>query len=134
MKSWSRTVYRAALVGGAVMVLGILAMATSRVLVRYSESRERVRVSKCRLQLDALNCAVLGSKRIPRTLEDLRPIFSTGTVEFEPLLKDPWGNSIVYCASEDGLSFDLLSYGRDGRPGGDGFDRDLRPAEWGKPK
>jgi len=39
--------------------------------------------------------------------------------------KDPWGNDYRYvCPGEHG-DYDLLSYGRDGRPGGAGEDADI---------
>ena len=37
---------------------------------------------------------------------------------------DPWGHDYVYVKHDDG-SFDLISYGADGREGGDGDDADL---------
>jgi general secretion pathway protein G len=40
--------------------------------------------------------------------------------------KDPWGHSYVYqCPGTDGRDYDIISYGRDGKPGGDGFDADI---------
>lgn len=39
---------------------------------------------------------------------------------------DPWGNAYVYRSpSATGQDFDLLSYGKDGRPGGDGDNADI---------
>ncbi len=38
---------------------------------------------------------------------------------------DPWGNPYVYKSPGDHGDLDLLSYGRDGRPGGDGEDADI---------
>ena len=44
----------------------------------------------------------------------------------ESQLKDPWGNEIVYRRpGEGGRDFDLVSYGRDGKPGGDGNNADI---------
>jgi len=45
--------------------------------------------------------------------------------------KDPWDHPYVYrYPSEHGAEFDLFSYGRDGAPGGEGFDRDI--VNWGE--
>ena len=41
------------------------------------------------------------------------------------LPKDPWHNDYQYRAPGEHGEYDLLSYGRDGRPGGDGEDADL---------
>jgi general secretion pathway protein G len=38
---------------------------------------------------------------------------------------DPWGNAYVYKSPGDHGDLDILSYGRDGRPGGDGEDADI---------
>lgn len=40
-------------------------------------------------------------------------------------LKDPWGNTYRYKAPEGDQSFVVSSLGRDGKPGGEGEDRDL---------
>ncbi|MBB4187345.1 general secretion pathway protein G [Sinorhizobium terangae] len=40
-------------------------------------------------------------------------------------LKDPWGNVYRYQAPEGDQSFVVSSFGRDGKPGGEGEDRDL---------
>lgn len=39
--------------------------------------------------------------------------------------KDPWGNDYHYIAPGEHADYDLASYGRDGRPGGDGEDADI---------
>ena len=45
---------------------------------------------------------------------------------------DPWGRAYVYKSPGDvnATAYDLLSYGRDGQPGGTGEDADL--TSWGK--
>ncbi len=43
--------------------------------------------------------------------------------------EDPWGHPYVYKSPGDHGDFDLLSYGRDGRPGGEGEDADI--TSWG---
>ncbi len=44
----------------------------------------------------------------------------------ESQLKDPWGNEIVFRRpGEGGRDFDLISHGRDGKPGGTGNDADI---------
>ncbi|MEO6276208.1 type II secretion system major pseudopilin GspG [Roseateles sp.] len=39
--------------------------------------------------------------------------------------KDPWGNEYQYRAPGEHGEYDLLSFGKDGRPGGEGEDADL---------
>lgn len=41
-------------------------------------------------------------------------------------LLDPWGNDFVLVApGEQNVDFDIVSYGRDGEPGGEGEDADI---------
>ena len=39
--------------------------------------------------------------------------------------KDPWGNEYQYRSPGEHGEYDLLSFGKDGRPGGEGEDADL---------
>jgi general secretion pathway protein G len=40
--------------------------------------------------------------------------------------KDPWGNPYLYTSpGADGREYDIISYGRDGKPGGEGPDADI---------
>ncbi|MEM1379669.1 MAG: type II secretion system major pseudopilin GspG [Pseudomonadota bacterium] len=43
----------------------------------------------------------------------------------ESLPRDPWDNDFVYIYPGEYGEFDLLSYGADGRPGGEGIDADI---------
>ena len=43
----------------------------------------------------------------------------------EPDLKDAWGNDYTYAIPGNGKPFDLTSMGADGRPGGEGENRDV---------
>jgi general secretion pathway protein G len=39
---------------------------------------------------------------------------------------DPWGRPYLYASpGTDGRDYDIVSYGRDGKPGGDGYDADI---------
>jgi len=41
------------------------------------------------------------------------------------LPKDPWGNNYEYLNPGQNGEFDVYTYGRDGRPGGEGLDGDI---------
>lgn len=45
--------------------------------------------------------------------------------------RDAWGNAFQYLrpASNGDAPYEIISYGRDGEPGGEGFDRDLSSAQ-----
>jgi general secretion pathway protein G len=45
----------------------------------------------------------------------------------EQELKDPWGHALEYhVPGESGAPYDLISLGKDGKPGGEGVDADIR--------
>ena len=48
----------------------------------------------------------------------------SGYMKKKDVPKDPWGNDYQYIRYPDGR-FDLLSYGADGREGGENYDADL---------
>ena len=41
-------------------------------------------------------------------------------------LKDPWNHAYVYRVPGDGQPFDLASLGKDGQPGGESVDADVK--------
>jgi general secretion pathway protein G len=45
------------------------------------------------------------------------------------LPKDPWGNVYLYVSpGSDGRDYEITTYGRDGKPGGEGYDADISTA------
>jgi general secretion pathway protein G len=87
------------------------------------------------IQLEKITSAVelyrLETGRYPDTLEDLvnRPQglerWNGPYVRKMSQIKDPWGNDLVIQQPGEQHKFDLISYGSDGRPGGDGDDADI---------
>jgi general secretion pathway protein G len=69
--------------------------------------------------------------RYPASLSDLvrQPPATdkwSGPYAKEAELKDKWGNPYQYAVpGTDGRRYDLVSYGADGKPGGEGENRDL---------
>ncbi len=65
---------------------------------------------------------------VEQTLLDPRPrrFPEGGYLDRRALPRDPWGNPYVYLIpGTGGESYEILSYGRDGRPGGNGEDADI---------
>jgi len=60
----------------------------------------------------------------PPTSEPLAPTWKPGGY-IKRLPEDPWGRPYLYSLGADGFSFEVLSYGADGQPGGQGFASDL---------
>jgi general secretion pathway protein G len=106
-----------------IVIIGLLA---GYVAPRYFSQVGRSEIQVARAQIDALEKALdqyrLENRRYPTTEEGLAAI--------QPFLKksvpnDPWGKSYVYRAPGDKGEFSLVSYGKDGKPGGSGDDADL---------
>lgn len=48
----------------------------------------------------------------------------------KPVPKDPWGNDyILKVPGTNGLPFEIISYGKDGKEGGDGLEKDISSAQ-----
>lgn len=63
---------------------------------------------------------VLKNGRLPRSLAEL----TQGDPSQVPALNDPWGNPMIYIVDQDDV-VTLMSYGADGKPGGEGENRDI---------
>ena len=102
------------------------------------------KVSAAKAQIELFSLALdqyrLDNDYYPSTTQGLEALRSQPTGEPAarnwrgPYLRkavplDPWGHPYVYACPgmHNPTSFDLLSYGRDGQPGGTGEDADINP-------
>ncbi len=119
-----------------VVILGLLATV---VVVQIRHHLIKANQTAAQLKVAELDQAVelfkMEGKKYPERLEDLvrRPSDFYGTWPEYGFLKppvvprDPWGNEFVYRRLARGgpAPYEILSYGADGREGGEGEDRDL---------
>jgi general secretion pathway protein G len=115
-----------------IVIIGLLA---GYVAPRYFSQVGKSEVQAARAQIDALEKALdqyrLDARRYPSTEQGLQALVERPAGEARwngPYLRkavpdDPWGNPYVYRNAGD--SVELLSYGRDGRPGGSELDADI---------
>ncbi len=122
-----------------LVVMVIIGLLAGFVAPRYFAQVGKSQIKVARAQLDALDKALdqfrLDVGRYPSTEEGLQVLVARPNGESSwsgPYLKkgvpaDPWGHPYVYeqPGTHGGNDFDLLSYGKDGRPGGAGEDTDL---------
>jgi len=126
-----------------VIILGILAgLVVPRIMERPGEAKQ----TKAKIQIESLETALklykLDTGRYPDTeqgLEALVQVPETGTIptkwreggylEKGKLPQDPWGNLFVYLSPGAHGDYDIISYGGDGVPGGEGEDRDINSWE-----
>jgi len=117
-----------------VVIIGLLA---GIVAPRYFGQVGKSEVNVARAQLDALEKALdqyrLDVGRYPSTELGLKALVERPASEPKwsgPYLRkdvppDPWGKPYVYKLPGEKGEFDLLSYGKDGQPGGTGENADL---------
>lgn len=121
-----------------LVVMVIIGLLAGFVAPRYFAQVGKSRVKAARAQIDAIDKALeqfrLDVGRLPTTEEGLAAlnVAPQGMTNWDgPYLKkdvplDPWGHPYLY--TQPGThqnDFDVMSYGRDGRPGGSGEDEDL---------
>jgi general secretion pathway protein G len=121
-----------------IAVLGLLAAVGALQLTEYLG---RARTDTARLQIDQLGTALdlfrIDVGRLPTSEEGLDALLkppSNAERWRGPYLKkveaiaDPWGRPFVYRRPGEHGTYDLVSYGADGKPGGAGEDLDV--ANW----
>jgi general secretion pathway protein G len=117
-----------------VVIIGLLA---GFVAPRYFGQVGKSEVNVAKAQLDALEKALdqyrLDVGRYPNTELGLKALIERPTNEPKwngPYLRkaiplDPWGKPYVYRIPGEKGEFDLISYGKDGQPGGSGENADI---------
>ncbi len=123
-----------------VIILGLLA---GLVLPRILGQEERARVEAAKVQIRALEGALdawkLDNGFYPSTDQGLDALIKkpeTGRIPskwreggyLKParIPKDPWGKDYVYISpGNEGREYEIISYGADGEPGGEGNNADI---------
>jgi general secretion pathway protein G len=120
-----------------LVVLAILAMLAAIVVPRVFRNLDKAKVNTAKTQIAAFESAIsayrLDVGSFPTTDQGLQALRAQpGGVENwdgpylpKDIPPDPWGHPYVYrCPSEHG-DYEIISYGADGREGGDGFNKDI---------
>lgn len=128
-----------------LVVLTILGLLAGLVMPRLFGRGEEAKITAARVQIrvleDALRQFEVDNGFYPDTEQGLDALVREPTVGRAParwrqggylergmVPKDPWGNPYVYLSPGNRGDFDLLSYGADGEPGGEGKFADI--ANW----
>lgn len=125
-----------------MVVVVIIGMLAALVGPRVMGQSDEARVTSTRTQIASIVQAVqlyqLQNGVPPTTNQGLQALIEKPTMPPVPrnypnggylnsktLPKDAWGNDFIYlCPGERG-EYDIISYGRDGREGGEGLDADI---------
>ncbi len=117
-----------------VIIIGLLAsLVAPKFFGKLGSSRQKIAKAQIENFAAALDEFRLDNGRYPTTEEGLEGLRKrpeglknwAGPYLPKDIPKDPWGHDYVYrCPGEHG-DYDLLSYGRDGQPDGEGEDADI---------
>ncbi|MBW1972637.1 MAG: type II secretion system protein GspG [Spirochaetes bacterium] len=117
-----------------MIILGLLAaFVAPRVYKWVGPSKQKAAKIQISLFESALEKFLLDMDRYPTTEEGLNALVKkpAGAEKWAgPYLKkeiplDPWGHPYVYKSPGEHGDYDIISYGKDGQPGGEGEDRDI---------
>ena len=125
-----------------IVVLAIIALIAALVVPSVIGRPDQARVTVAQTDLKSISAALkiyrLDNGDYPSTAQGLAALSTKPTGEPAPrnwnpsgyldsLPTDPWGNPYLYKSpGENGVGFDLSSTGKDGKPGGEGLDADIK--------
>lgn len=123
-----------------VVIMGMIAGIVAKVVTDRIESA-RVETAKTQIAefAGALELFYLDNSFYPATDQGLEALVTKPTSGREPVKwpergymtaipADPWGHEYVYVSPGSNAPFEIISLGRDGVEGGEGFDADI--ASW----
>ena len=130
-----------------LVVIGIIGLIAAFLTPNIISQFARAKAKAAQLQLDTLAANVESFSsdvgRYPTSKEGLQALLAqpggvdgwTGPyLRDQKMLDDPWGRPIHYVVDPDRRIFEVESLGADGKPGGDGVNRDLKsPATSAQP-
>ena len=129
-----RTARRAFSLMEIMVVLVLIGLLASLVTINVRGYLVRGRQSAARAEIAALRDAIesfqMIHSRYPTNEEGLEILLQSRDHQ-EPLLagtkvpRDPWGNAYQYNQPGENAPYEVISFGADGRPGGDGVDEDI---------
>ena len=128
-----------------LVVMVIIGLLASYVAPRFFEQVGKSEIKTARAQLDAFDKALatyrLDTGHYPSTEQGLKALVErpsdepkwSGPYLAKALPPDPWSHPYIYRQPGDaGHDYELLSYGKDGQPGGTGENADISVWDTGR--
>ena len=126
-----------------VLIMGMIAGLVTKVVIdRLQEAKVETARTQIAELVDTLELFYMDNDFYPSSDQGLRALEfkpATGRIPkkwplsgyMSSIPKDPWGNNYDYVSPGAVKPFEIISYGRDGEVGGEGFDADVRSWELG---
>jgi general secretion pathway protein G len=120
-----------------VVILSVLgALVVPQIIDKVDVAKVKRAQSDIRAIQTALDLYRLDNFKYPTTEQGLQALVKqpadptitnyAASGYLKSLPKDPWGNIYQYVSpGTDGRDYDIITYGRDGKPGGEGYDADI---------
>lgn len=118
-----------------IVVIALIGLLAAYIAPDLIGKADDTKYKSARLHLEKVSSAIdlykLETGSYPKNLKDLvrkpdtQENWNGPYIRREASLNDPWGNSLTYNIPGSSHSFDLLSFGSDGKPGGDGNNADI---------
>jgi general secretion pathway protein G len=117
-----------------VIIGALAALIVPNVLNRADDARVTAAKTDVSNLMNALKLYKLDNLRYPSAEQGLNALVSRPTVGTPPpnwksyiekLPKDPWGNAYQYAIPGRAGEVEVMSFGRDGKTGGEGIDADI---------
>lgn len=119
----------------AVAIMAVLAaLIAPAALENLNEARRTTAKANIKSLADALKFYKLENGRYPTTEQGLQALVAKPSAQpvpgnwrpyIEKLPVDPWGQQYQYLSPGTKGEFDIISYGADGKPGGEGVNADI---------
>lgn len=127
-----------------IIIIGMLAVI---IMPSYMKRVDDAKITTAKIQIksfeNALKLFYIDNGFYPSTEQGLKALIEKPTTGRIPekwreggyldkptIPKDPWGNDYIYLSpGRNGEEYEIISYGRDGKEGGEGPDADISSSE-----
>lgn len=114
-----------------VLIGAVLTLVASRVLGGADRGKANIARAQVQTVASKVDNYRLDTNRLPATLDELVTAPSGVSGWLGPYAKasdlnDPWGHALEYRVPGEGQDYELVSFGKDGKPGGGSYDADIR--------
>ncbi len=107
-----------------ILLLGLIGGGVGMTVIgRFKKARVDIASNKVKELAKAVELFRLENNRLPESLNQLKSKEGNGPY-WEDQLQDPWGQDYVF-KELGGSDYDIVSFGEDREPGGDGRDADI---------